>query len=40
MVCLCGLRIGDWLDLLAVSVNEWMRINWLEKGLGYNVYVH
>ena len=30
----------DWLDLLPVCVNEWMRRKWLENGLGYNVYVH
>ena len=32
--------MGDWLDLLAVCVNEWMRKNWLENGLGYIVYLH
>ena len=32
--------MGDWLDMLAVCVNEWMRRKWLENGLGYNVYVH
>ena len=39
-VCLCGLRMGDWLDLHAVCVNKWMRRKWLEYGLSYNVYVH
>ena len=39
-VALCGLWMGDWLDLLAVCVNEWMRRKWLENGLGYNVYAH
>ena len=32
--------MGDWLDLYAVCVNEWIRRKWLENGLGYNVYVH
>ena len=32
--------MGDWLDLLAVCVNEWMGREWLEYGLGYTVYVH
>ena len=32
--------MGDWLDLLAVCVNECMRRKWLENGLGYVVYVH
>ena len=39
-VCLCGLRMGDWLDLHAVWVNEWMSRKCLENGLSYNVYVH
>ena len=32
--------MGDWLDLHAVCVNEWMSRKCLENGLGYNVYVH
>ena len=32
--------MGDWLDLHAVCVNEWMRRKWLENGLGYTVYIH
>ena len=39
-VCLCGLRMGDWLDLHAVRVNEWMRRKWLEYDMSYNVYIH
>ena len=31
--------MGDWLDLLAVCVNEWMRRKWLKNVLGYNVYI-
>ena len=30
VVCLCGLQMGDWLDLLAVCVNEWKRRKWLK----------
>ena len=32
--------MGDWLDLHAVCVNEWMSRKCLENGLSYNVYVH
>ena len=32
--------MGDWLDLHAVYVNEWMRRKWLEFDMSYNVYVH
>ena len=32
--------MGDWLDLLAFCVNEWMRRKWLEYDMSYNVYVH
>ena len=32
--------MGDWLDLHAVCVNEWMSRKFLENGLSYNVYVH
>ena len=32
--------MGDWLDLHAVYVNEWMRRKWLEYDMSYNVYVH
>ena len=32
--------MGDWLNLHAVCVNEWMSRKCLENGLSYNVYVH
>ena len=32
--------MGDWLDLHAVCVNEWMSRKCLENGLSYNVYFH
>ena len=31
--------MDEWLDLLPVCVNEWMRRKGLEYGMSYNVHV-